>query len=94
MVAFYVSLCDIPFPCVSLRGWLDFSRKAMHFHRSWWQFPQIDIVINYRDIVEVNPCSHLLIFPAVEIRLVCGTVYKFMSMFERRSIIEALKHLM
>jgi len=94
MVTFSASLCNQPIPGGALRGQLDFARKAMHFHRPWWQAFEVDIVINYRDIVEVNPCTHFLIVPAVEIRLVCGTTYKFLSVFECDYIVDALRYMM
>ena len=93
MVTIYAGICNLPFPGCTLGGWLDFTRKAMHF-RSVWLFSKVDIVINYRDIKAVYPCTHLLVIPAVEIHLVCGTVYKFQSVFERGYIIEALHYMM
>jgi len=94
MVTFCVSLCNQPFNGVSLGGLLEISRRGLHFHRSMWRFPQIDIIVNYRDIAAVYPCTHLLIIPAVEIHLVCGTTYKFQSVFERGYIVEAIQYMM
>ena len=93
MATFFVSICNMPIPGTSAKGQLTFTRKYLHFHRSWWQFPEIDIFINYRDIVDVQPSSHLFFFPAVDIHLVCGTVYKFSSFLERDNIIKMLRNL-
>jgi len=62
----------------TLRGFLYLYSSSLDFkmRRGQW-YTSINVNIDFCNIKQVSSCSHLWVFPAFEIRLKDGTLYKF-----------------
>ena len=78
MIQYRAGLRNHPVKWNTLRGYLTLYSSSMDFQTRWGQWhSQINLNIDFQNVIEVSRCSYLLIFPAFEVHIRDGNIYKF-----------------